>query len=81
MLLTPDLLQTVLIPQPSDSPDDPLNWSSWKKHAILITTGCVAFQMDFQVGASISCSFPQAAEWQKSPNEINQANNVSVLMM
>lgn len=24
---------------------------------------------------------PQAAEWQKSPNEINQANNVSVLMM
>lgn len=27
--------QTVLIPQPSDDPDDPLNWSWAKKHMVL----------------------------------------------
>jgi hypothetical protein len=27
--------QTVLIPQPSDDPDDPLNWSFGKKHMVL----------------------------------------------
>ncbi|CAI8505029.1 unnamed protein product [Hanseniaspora opuntiae] len=31
--------QIVLMPQPSDSPNDPLNWSSWRKtwHCILMT--------------------------------------------
>lgn len=27
--------RTVLIPQPSDDPDDPLNWSFTKKHMVL----------------------------------------------
>lgn len=27
--------QTVLIPQPSDDPEDPLNWSWGKKHMVL----------------------------------------------
>ena len=26
----------ILIPQPSDSPNDPLNWPQWKKEAILL---------------------------------------------
>lgn len=33
---------TVLIPQPSDDPRDPLNWSPWKKSSILIMLGAVA---------------------------------------
>jgi hypothetical protein len=28
--------RTVLIPQPSDDPRDPLNWSSLKKHTVLL---------------------------------------------
>ena len=24
----------VLVPQPSDDPNDPLNWPSWKKHMV-----------------------------------------------
>lgn len=39
--------QTILIPQPSDSPNDPLNWSSFRKHAILIIISCTAFLPDY----------------------------------
>ncbi|KAI6808619.1 MFS general substrate transporter [Hortaea werneckii] len=28
---------TILVPQPSENPNDPLNWPWWKKHAILLT--------------------------------------------
>lgn len=35
----------VLVPQPSDSPDDPFNWPRWKKEVFMLTiaygTGCV----------------------------------------
>jgi hypothetical protein len=34
---------TILIPQPSDNPEDPLNWDSFTKHAVL--------------GVVIACSF------------------------
>lgn len=37
--------QTVLVPQPSDSPNDPYNWPRWKKEmftvAIAYGCGCV----------------------------------------
>lgn len=43
--------KTVLLPQPSDSSDDPLNWSWIKKHLVLLSlipgcflTGTVALQ-------------------------------------
>ncbi|KAH8791702.1 hypothetical protein F5882DRAFT_427408 [Hyaloscypha sp. PMI_1271] len=32
----------ILVPQPSDSPNDPLNWPTWKKDMILILAGFVA---------------------------------------
>ena len=32
----------ILIPQPSDSPNDPLNWPQWKKDMILIIVGLSA---------------------------------------
>ena len=34
--------QIVLVPQPSDSPNDPYNWSRWKKElfTIVIAYGC-----------------------------------------
>jgi hypothetical protein len=35
--------KTVLIPQPSDDPNDPLNWSYAKKMSILLVVGAISF--------------------------------------
>lgn len=34
---------TILLPQPSDDPNDPLNWSSFRKHCMLIVVAATAF--------------------------------------
>ena len=39
--------KTVLIPQPSDSLNDPLNWSSFRKHLILFIVSATAFLPDY----------------------------------
>jgi len=36
--------KTVLIPQPSDDPRDPLNWPTWRKHMTLLVI-CIAGAM------------------------------------
>jgi hypothetical protein len=36
--------KTVLIPQPSDDPRDPLNWPAWRKHMTLLVI-CIAGAM------------------------------------
>lgn len=38
---------TLLIPQPSDDPNDPLNWSSFKKHLFLFIIAITAFLPDY----------------------------------
>lgn len=38
---------TRLIPQPSDDPDDPLNWTWRKKHIILFVIAVAAFLPDY----------------------------------
>lgn len=38
---------TRLIPQPSDDPNDPLNWSWRKKHMILFVVAAAAFLPDY----------------------------------
>lgn len=30
--------EIILVPQPSDDPNDPLNWPQWKKHAVSLPT-------------------------------------------
>ncbi|KAF4975664.1 hypothetical protein FZEAL_7554 [Fusarium zealandicum] len=72
---------TVLLPQPTDDPNDPVNWSSTKKHLILFTVAWAALTADF---ASASGSAPiilQAMEWHESVGSVNQTNSISVLMM
>lgn len=39
--------KTILIPQPSDDPADPLNWSWGKKHLVLLTLFLPALFTDF----------------------------------
>ncbi|MCJ1393458.1 hypothetical protein MMC18_006333 [Xylographa bjoerkii] len=72
---------TVLIPQPSDDPNDPLNWSWRKKHIILFIVALSAFCGDFGSGAGISTIVLQGAEWDMSPNDVNYAGNLNVIML
>lgn len=37
----------VLVPQPSDDPHDPLNWSTWWKTACITATAMVTFTQGF----------------------------------
>ena len=71
----------MLIPQPSEDPNDPLNWSSFKKHMILFIVALSAFLGDFGSGAGIPCIIPQAVEWESTPDKINYAGNLNVLML
>ncbi|ORY78923.1 major facilitator superfamily domain-containing protein [Leucosporidium creatinivorum] len=72
---------TVLLPQPSDDPNDPLNWSSTKKHTILLILAFAAFCGDFQSGAGIPLLSSQAAEWGMTLNDVNKAGNLNVLLL
>ncbi len=38
---------TVLVPQPSSDPNDPLNWSVMKKHVYLFVIAVTAFLADY----------------------------------
>lgn len=53
----------VLIPQPSTSPEDPLNWSWWKKHAVLaaLIPGCLLSDWTLTWGTTVFEL--QAPEW------------------
>lgn len=72
--------QTVLLPQPTDDPNDPLNWSWAKKHSILLTIAWGALCADFTSAMGPSVIFPQAAEWQISPDTANRPNSMNVLL-
>lgn len=51
--------QTILIPQPSDSPNDPLNWTPFRKHLILIIISCTAFLPDYGSATGAVTLVPQ----------------------
>ena len=53
--------KTVLIPQPSDDPNDPLNWSWFKKHLVLIVISATAFLPDYGSATGAVALIPQAA--------------------
>lgn len=51
--------KTILIPQPSNSPNDPLNWSKWRKHVILIIMSCTALLPDYGSATGAVLLVPQ----------------------
>ncbi|GAA6063018.1 hypothetical protein JCM10212_001797 [Sporobolomyces blumeae] len=73
--------KTLLVPQPSDDPNDPLNWSSVKKGLMLAILALGAFGSDFQSGAGIPLLESQAEEWGLTPTHVNYAGNLNVLML
>ncbi|KAK3938172.1 major facilitator superfamily domain-containing protein [Diplogelasinospora grovesii] len=72
---------TRLIPQPSDDPNDPLNWSWGKKHLILFIISLTAFLPDYGSATGAVTLLPQAVEWGMTPDFVNhsQAGNVFML--
>lgn len=51
----------VLIPQPTDSPSDPLNWSHRKKAITLVIIAYIAALADYTGGTAIITVIPQSA--------------------
>lgn len=52
---------TRLIPQPSDDPNDPLNWSWGQKHLVLFIVAAAAFLPDYGSATGAVTLIPQAA--------------------
>lgn len=50
----------VLIPQPSDTPTDPLNWKSSKKQGMIAIIAYIAMLADYIGGTAIMTIMPQA---------------------
>lgn len=63
----------VLVPQPSNSPADPLNWPTWKKMFILAIISLSAFIGLAQSLAVQAGFFIQADLYHKTPVEISYA--------
>ena len=55
---TPDG-KTILIPQPTSDPNDPLNWSQLKKHMILLVICVGSFMPDYVSSTGIVILLPQ----------------------
>ncbi|KZT37211.1 MFS general substrate transporter [Sistotremastrum suecicum HHB10207 ss-3] len=65
---------TVLIPQPSADPNDPLNWSTTKKYVILIVVTATAFLPDYGSATGGVLLFQQSTLWHKTPDVINHSH-------
>jgi hypothetical protein len=72
---------TVLIPQPTSNPNDPLNWSWRRKHLMLAVVSTTAFLGDYGSGVGIPLIVLQGEEWGMSPAKVNEAGNLNVLML
>ncbi|KAL8690393.1 MAG: hypothetical protein Q9218_004155 [Villophora microphyllina] len=51
----------ILYPQPSEDPNDPLNWSWGKKHLILLVISATSFLADYGSATGAVTLIPQAA--------------------
>ncbi|KLJ09895.1 hypothetical protein EMPG_14688 [Blastomyces silverae] len=73
--------RTILIPQPSSSPLDPLNWSWGRKHLILIIISMTAFLPDYGSATGAVTLLPQAVIWNMTPDEVNHSQVGNVFML
>ncbi|KAK0634234.1 major facilitator superfamily domain-containing protein [Bombardia bombarda] len=72
---------TRLIPQPSDDPSDPLNWSWNKKHLTLFIVSLCGFLPDYGSAVGAVTLLPQAVEWNMTPDEVNHSQAGNVFMI
>ncbi|KAL1303125.1 hypothetical protein AAFC00_006558 [Neodothiora populina] len=72
---------TVLIPQPSDDAEDPLNWSPKKKALLLIVVSLTAALPDYGSAVGAVTLIAQAKIWGLSPDTVNHSAVGNVLML
>ncbi|GAA6030002.1 hypothetical protein JCM8097_009209 [Rhodosporidiobolus ruineniae] len=71
----------ILWPQPTDSPDDPQNWSATKKNIQLLVLTMASFVPDFCSGLGIASLFNLAESFETTTDEINNlTSNWSIFM-
>ncbi|KAJ6010876.1 hypothetical protein N7451_002288 [Penicillium sp. IBT 35674x] len=63
----------VLIPQPLDSPNDPLNWTEGKKRWIVAVIAFIALLADYTGGSAIITVLPQSMQWGLSQATVQTA--------
>ncbi|KAF5858016.1 hypothetical protein ETB97_004947 [Aspergillus alliaceus] len=73
--------RTVLIPQPSSSPNDPLNWPSFKKHLILVIISVTAFLPDYGSATGAVTLIQQAEQWNMTQDYVNHSQVGNVFML
>ncbi|KDQ60320.1 hypothetical protein JAAARDRAFT_174380 [Jaapia argillacea MUCL 33604] len=72
----------VLWPQPTDSPDDPQNWTKGRKTLQLIIVTLAAIVPDFDSGVGIAGLFPLAKQFNTTTGEINNlTSNWSIFLL
>ncbi|KAK2459613.1 hypothetical protein APHAL10511_008368 [Amanita phalloides] len=72
----------VLWPQPSDSPNDPQNWSDFEKTVHLIITTLAAIVPDFESGIGIATLFSLVQQYHTTPGVINNlTSNWSIFLL
>ncbi|KAJ5168551.1 MFS transporter [Penicillium canariense] len=63
----------VLIPQPLDTPNDPLNWSNGRKWLIVAIIAYIALLADYTGGTAIITVIPQSMQWGLSQATVQKA--------
>lgn len=72
----------VLWPQPYDTPEDPQNWSSFKKNYLLLIVTLAAITPDFNSGVGIAAIFALATQFNTTTGEINNlTSNWSIFLL
>lgn len=69
----------VLVPQPSDDPHDPLNWSWLKKHSVFLALLPGCFLTDWVITYGVQLFEAQAADWHVSRN-LNVAKDARLII-
>ncbi|KAH7882827.1 MFS general substrate transporter [Phlebopus sp. FC_14] len=72
----------VLWPQPTDDPNDPQNWSYWRKALHLLIITMAAIVPDFDSGIGIAAVFGLAAQYNTTTSVINdETSNWSIFLL
>jgi hypothetical protein len=72
---------TVLIPQPSQDPNDPLNWSQTRKNLCLLIISCCSFLPDYGSATGAVTLIAQAQVYGMSEDEVNHSQVGNVFML
>ncbi|KAL8679024.1 MAG: hypothetical protein Q9186_004652 [Xanthomendoza sp. 1 TL-2023] len=68
-------------PQPSEDPNDPLNWAQSKKNLTLLIISATAFLADYGSATGAVTLIPQAKEWGLSEDTVNHSNVGNLFMV